>query len=153
MSKSRLTLFDLYEKQVYPVLDMIIHWRTTGYTQHDIAKRCGISNSSLDKMKLKFPDVKEALEHSKERLVKDLEITLFQKALAGDKVLLMFALKNLAPTRWKEVHQVETRNDVHVVNDLDKSRVTEALENTRKPKQLSQDVDWNNMESIKALDD
>lgn len=115
---ARLTLFDLYETLVYPRFEEIVHWRQMGHREGDIAVMCGVSASSFKKMKKEYPELAELMLHSKARLIMSIEKTLFQKALDGDKTCIIFALKNLAPDRWKDVHQVENTSDIRIVDDL-----------------------------------
>lgn len=121
-------------------------------TEEQIAKNCGIHRKSLANMRKKFPDVEEAMAYTKASLLKDIEGTLFRKALEGDKVCIIFSLKNLDPTRWKDVHQVEQRNEVKVIDDLDASVVREIEDkNKGKKKKFVDDIDWNDPDSIEEV--
>lgn len=113
-----LSLLDNFETNVYPRLEEIGHWREMGYREQDIAAMCGISINTFKNMKSRFPELREQMEKSKARLIMSLEKTLFQKALDGDRTCLIFSLKNLAPDRWKDVHQVENSSEIRIVDDL-----------------------------------
>ena len=117
---ARLLLYDMYETLNYPRLEEIGHYRSIGYKEENLAHLCGISLSSWKQIKKKdyAEELREVLKQSKAKLLMKIEKTLFEKALAGDKTCIIFALKNLAPERWRDVHQVENTTDVRVVNDL-----------------------------------
>lgn len=153
---ARLSLFDMYETLIYPRLEEIEHFRTIGYREKDLAAMCGVSESSWKKIKkAEYADeLKIALTNSKARLLMSIEKTLFQKALAGDKTCIIFSLKNLAPERWRDVHQVESTTDVRVVNDLaggtlDIGKGTKAVK--RLPSEDSGEYDANDAFDVKML--
>ena len=149
---ARLTLFDLYETLVYPRFEEIAHARRLGARQKDIAAMCGVGETTLKNMKKKYPELNEVLENSKAKLVMELEKSMFAKALAVDRVLLIFSLKNLAPDRWRDVQQVESKTDITVVNDwpggtLDIAKKTAGRPKKAKEKEIysTDDIDPNEM--------
>lgn len=126
----------LYDIHVKPELERIPKLRRQGLTEEQVAKVLGVGISTFKEYKNKYPDLAAALKKGKCQLVEDLEDTLYKKALGKCKVksskkfieevdgkkkvkieeteqeiapdtgALVFALKNLAPDRWKEVRDV-----------------------------------------------
>lgn len=116
-----------YDTHVKPYLDRIPKWRRNGMTEAQIAKKLGIAMSSFSLYKLKHSEFSEALKNSKEELIENLEDSLYRRAmgysyeetkiekesdgkvkvtktnkeLPPDVGALIFALKNLAPGKWK----------------------------------------------------
>jgi len=116
-----------YDTHVKPYLDRIPKWRRNGMTEAQIAKKLGIAMSSFSLYKLKHSEFSETLKNSKEELIENLEDSLFRRAmgysyeetkiekesdgrakitkttkeLPPDVGALIFALKNLAPGKWK----------------------------------------------------
>ena len=69
-----------YETHVKPHLEKIRQWYET-MTEAHIASRLGVSTSSWENYKQKYPELRECLRHSKEMLVEELKATLKKKAL------------------------------------------------------------------------
>ena len=101
-----------YETHVKPYLDLVKSMRIDGAREEDIMKRLDIGHSAFNEYKNKYPELKEALKHSKETLVAKLEQTLFQKALDGNTTALIFSLKNLAPSKWAD--KVDVSGNVEI---------------------------------------
>lgn len=91
-----------YETHIEPYLDLIKSMRIDGHTEKQIFDRLGVSHTTWEKYKNERVELLEALKYSKEGLVAKLEQTLFQKALEGNMTAVIFALKNLAPSKWGE---------------------------------------------------
>jgi len=137
-----------YFTHVEPYFEDIKAWRQSGQTEENIAKLLGIGFRTLLEYKIKYPQFSQVLKECKEKLINELEKTMFEMALGRIKVketkkyikngkdgkqetrieetikeipphptLLIFSLKNLAPDRWKDMHET-------TFNDLDN-----ALEN------------------------
>lgn len=122
-----------YQSHVVPNLHRIPKWRRDGLTEEQIAKRLGIAMSTFSEYKLKYPELMEALKKGREELIEELEDSLYKKALgydytetkeeyegnvlvkkvkmvkhvSPDTAALVFALKNLAPNKWKNEERVE----------------------------------------------
>jgi hypothetical protein len=150
---ARLNLYDIYETQVYPRLEMMAHWRSMGSTEKQVAKMCGITVDTLKRIMKKYPDVDEAMKNSKAELQMRIEKTLFMKALEGDKVCIIFALKNLDPTHWRDVHQVENKNEVNIINDLDQKLLEEAEKVKAKRNRDSRLIDEVDMNEISLYEE
>lgn len=69
---------DRYETNVKPKLKEIKEWIQIMY-EKDIAKRLGVSLSSFENYKKKYPDLKAAIEDGKETLIQDLKMSLKKK--------------------------------------------------------------------------
>ena len=69
-----------YETNVKPHLEKIRQWYET-MTEAQIASRLGVSTSSWENYKQKYPELRECLRHSKEMLAEELKDTLKKKAL------------------------------------------------------------------------
>ncbi len=69
-----------YETHVKPHLEKIRQWYET-MTEAQIASRLGVSTSSWENYKQKYPELRECLRHSKEMLAEELKATLKKKAL------------------------------------------------------------------------
>ena len=69
-----------YETHVKPHLEQIRQWYET-MTEAQIASRLGVSSSSWENYKQKYPELRECLRHGKEMLAEELKATLKKKAL------------------------------------------------------------------------
>ncbi|MFX0547925.1 helix-turn-helix transcriptional regulator [Hathewaya histolytica] len=122
-----------YKDKIEPYLKEISKWRRSGYTTKQVAERLGISQRTIERYQIKFESLRSALKKGKEELIIELEETLYKKALGyeyweekefiesdGKKkkvkkerikkvcqsdTALIFALKNLAPHKWKDRHE------------------------------------------------
>lgn len=141
-----------YYTKVEPVLDRIPAWRKQGLTEKQVAEKCGVSYSSINNYKRDFPELMEALATGKEELIEVLEDSLYKKAMGfeyeetetfieqqngkevkrvkkvvkqalPDTGALCFALKNLAPHRWRDRKDY----DVEFEDTSDYSPLAEAL--------------------------
>jgi hypothetical protein len=148
-----------YYSKVEPYFEEIKAWRIVGQTEENIAKLLGVSFRSFLDYKNQFPQLAQVLKESKEKLIGELEHTMFEMALGKVKVketkkfikngkdgkqetrieetvkevpphptLLIFSLKNLAPDRWKDVHEA-TFNELQTALDNFKL-VSDELEKT-----------------------
>lgn len=70
-----------YEKTVKPEIDRIKVWRADGVTLEGIAELLGITKQTLINYANKHKELKEALEHSRVKLLTDLEHSMYQRAL------------------------------------------------------------------------
>lgn len=132
MKKRKAGRKDRYETHVKPNLDRIPAWRKQGLTEQQVAKRMDVAVSTLNVYKNQHPELVEALKKGREELVEELETSLYKKAMGfeyeeekkiiekdingkdkkkvekttklslPDTGALAFALKNLAPDKWKD---------------------------------------------------
>lgn len=70
-----------YETHVEPQLDRILVWRADGLTIEDIAGLLGITKRVLHNYANRHPELAKVLDHSKVKLLTDLEHSLYQRAL------------------------------------------------------------------------
>ena len=89
-----------YETHVKPYIALIKSMRIDGAREEDIFKRLGIGHTAWNDYKNKHTVLTDALKISKETLIAKLEDTMYKQALRGNSTLLIFSLKNLAPSKW-----------------------------------------------------
>lgn len=132
-----------YETHVLPHLDRIPKWRRDGLIEDTIAKKLGVAMSTFSVYKLKYPELMESLKKGREHLIEELEDSLYRRAMGtvlkevrtkyesgfqtekiiiekevpGDTGAAIFALKNLAPTKWRNVDKIEVVNENAVKDD------------------------------------
>ena len=124
-----------WETHIEPNIDRIPKMRHQGLTEEQIAHTLGVGYTTLKKYKNLKPALATALKEGKERLIENLEESLYIKAMGGfkkskviykhmgdrkipikteveelapDTGALIFALKNLDPVKWQDRRQVET---------------------------------------------
>lgn len=126
----------LYFTNIQPELERIPKLKRQGLTDDQIAEVLGVRSTSFTTYKSKYPELREALKKGRERLIEDLEDTIYKRALGKcrskttkkyieevngvqktkieetvqelppDTGALCFCLKNLAPSRWRELRDV-----------------------------------------------
>ena len=77
-------------------------WARNGLTDEQIAHNIGIATKTLYEWKNTYSEICEALKNSKEIADLQIENALYNKALKGDVVSMIFWLKNRQPDRWRE---------------------------------------------------
>ena len=132
-----------WDTHVLPNLDRIPKWRRDGMTEEQICKKLDVGVSTFNRYKNQYRELREALKKGKEHLIEELEDSLYKKAmgfeyeevktyiLQGDdgktrqKVekhkryaqpdtgAIAFALKNLAPDKWKDRHDIEHSGSIN----------------------------------------
>lgn len=147
-----------YDTHVKPYLNRIPKWRRNGMTEEQICRKLEVGVSTFNRYKGDFWELREALKNSKEELIENLEDSLFRRAmgysyeetkiekesdgrakitrttkeLPPDVGALIFALKNLAPGKWKNDDRYivekndaeEKRADMHQITlEALKSRI------------------------------
>lgn len=148
----------IYQRKVVPRFDEIRELRRSGQTEKNLSKILGISYSTLLKYKEKYPEFAELLDDAKGALIKELETTMFEMALGkrqlrevrtfttqnGDKQnvkieetvkdippsvpLLIFSLKNLDSSKWRDVPQSSV-NEIQAALDNIKKVSSELARN------------------------
>ena len=137
-----------YHSKVEPYFDEIKAWRQNGQTEENIAKLLGVSYKSLNDYKLNFPQFTQLLKDSKEKLIANLENTMFELALgkckktknvytrdprtgkmildkseeetiAPNPTMLIFSLKNLASDRWQDRREMKVTTNELVDKAMD----------------------------------
>lgn len=98
-------------------LTLLQGWARDGLTEEQIASNIGISRSTLNEWKERFPDISDALKKGKEVVDYEIENALAQSALDGNVTAQIFWLKNRKPGKWKDKPAVD---DSGIIEKLDK---------------------------------
>jgi len=133
-----------YDTHVAPYLKRIPSWRKQGMTEEQIADKLDIAYSTLNLYKNKYSELSEVLKKGKEELIEELEDSLYRRAMGyeyeetetwleevdgvqkkrvkrikklahPDTGALAFALKNLAPDKWRDRQELDQSGDL-VIN-------------------------------------
>lgn len=91
-----------YYEYVKPYLEDIRKMRESGWTEERIMKYLKVNHNSWNNYKKEFSELRDVLKLSTDKLVLELEQTLFQLARNGNVAALFFSLKNLASDRWQD---------------------------------------------------
>lgn len=86
-------------------------WARDGLTLEQIAAEIGVTRESLTNWRKKFPEIREALKRGKDVVDRQVEMTLFQKAINGDTTAMIFWLKNRKPDEWRNFVERATKED------------------------------------------
>ena len=93
-------------------------WARDGLSDEDIAKKMGISRSTLNEWKKKYPDISDTLKKGKDVVDAAVENALLKRALSGDTTAQIFWLKNRKPDKWRDKQIVEAEVGVRKLEDL-----------------------------------
>lgn len=117
-------------------------WARDGLTDEQIAHNIGISRSTLNEWKNKFPDISDTLKRGKEVVDRLVENALLKRALGysytevtkesgvitkevtkevhPDVTAQIFWLKNRKPDEWRDKQNIEHSGEtgVKIVNDI-----------------------------------
>jgi len=107
-----------YETHVADRLDVIKGWCRDGIIEEEIAKRLGVSYSSLNKYKNEHSELFNALKEGKEVADYRVENALYEKALNGDTTAMIFWLKNRRPEQWREKQEIAHSGGIDIVVDV-----------------------------------
>jgi hypothetical protein len=132
---------NLYKEMVEPFLENVTAWRREGLTEIQIFERLGVGKTSATRYKKKYPEFRQALLDGKKKLVGELEDSLYKRAkgfeyeemevsvrddgsgkrirktkkyIVPDVGALCFALKNLAPEKWRDKQDVNISGELGV---------------------------------------
>lgn len=163
MTKKKAGRKTKWDTHVKPYLDRIPKWRNQGMTEQQIWDKLKVGTSTAERYKQDYWELREALKNGKEQLIENLEESLFKKAmgygyeetktvrekdengkdktrievtkkhLPPDTGALAFSLKNLAPEKWRDRHDIEHSGNVG--HDLSKELV-ERIEEDEETQQL-----------------
>jgi len=97
-----------YKTHVEPNLALIKSLRRDGQTEEQIYKRLDVGHTAWNDYKNKYTELSDALKTSKQTLIAKIEESLFTKALDGNMTAIIFSLKNLAPSKWKDKHEISS---------------------------------------------
>lgn len=97
-----------YEKWLEPEnLLRVEGWARDGLTDEDIAANMGISRSTLNDWKNKYPVISDALKKGKEVVDRQVENALLKEALDGNITAIIYWLNNRKPDKWRNKRTVE----------------------------------------------
>lgn len=105
-------------------LILIQSWARDGITEENIAKKMGVSYSTLRVWKDKFPALSAALKNGKEVIDAAVESALLKQALDGNLGAICFWLKNRKPDKWRDKPPEQTgeqKKGVIILNDAGES--------------------------------
>lgn len=132
---------NLYEEMVSPHLKDVTEWRREGLTEIQIFDRLGVGKTSATRYKKEHPEFREALLDGKKKLVDELEVSLYKRGKgfeyeetemsarddgSGKRIkkikkyalpdvgALCFALKNLAPEKWRDKQDISLSGELGV---------------------------------------
>jgi predicted transcriptional regulator len=96
----------LYRGDIHPAF--AAHLAQEGKTEDEIAERLGVSPTTITTWKQIHPEFLAAIKDSKEQADSLVVRALYQKALKGDTIAMIFWLKNRQPAKWREKQEIET---------------------------------------------
>lgn len=97
-----------YQKWLEPEnLLRIEGWARDGLTDEDIAAEMGISRSTLNDWKNKYPVISDTLKKGKEVVDRQVENALLKEALDGNITAIIYWLNNRKPDKWRNKRTVE----------------------------------------------
>lgn len=89
------------------ILPDVAEMSEAGATDEQIADSIGIDRTTLYRWRHRYPEFRDALKDNKEIADRRVELTLYQKALAGDTTAMIFWLKNRKSREWRDKSEVE----------------------------------------------
>ena len=84
-----------------------------GKTYDEIAAELGIYRSTLSSWRLRYPDLKDALNSWREEADDRVEDSLYRMALTGNSTAAIFWLKNRKPKEWRDKTVTEQEGTVN----------------------------------------
>lgn len=93
-------------------------WARDGLTDEQIANKMGVSRSTLNDWKKKFPDISDTLKKGKEIVDIQVENALLNLALQGNITAIIFWLKNRRPDKWRDKVEAETNVNIEDLSPL-----------------------------------
>jgi len=82
-----------------------------GFIDREIGYVLGVSEQTINAWK-RHPAFLESLKKGKAKADSNVATTLYQKALSGDVIAMIFWLKNRMPDRWRDRHELAQDVDV-----------------------------------------
>ena len=86
-------------------LKQITKLSATGLTVKQVAYTLGVGASTFFRRQQVMPEVKEAMDAGRAMGIAKVTNALFDKAMEGDNVAMIFYLKNRDPDNWEDVHK------------------------------------------------
>ena len=92
-----------------------------GLTVEQIVDKLGINKTTLYAWCNRYPELSNALKTTREEADSRVVESLYQKALKGDTIAMIFWLKNRQSAKWRDKQEVETtvHHDGKVVVSLE----------------------------------
>ena len=87
-------------------LTLLKGWARDGATDEILAKKMGISPSTLYEWKNKFPEISEALKKGKEIVDFEVENAMLKAIENGNVTAMIFWLKNRQPEKWRDKPEI-----------------------------------------------
>lgn len=155
-----------WDTHVQPNLNRIPKWRRDGLTEKQVAQKLGVAYSTLRVYRDQYSALAAALEKGKEELIEELEDSLYKRAkgyeyeevkthiskdrdgnqktriekttkhMPPDTGALAFALKNLAPEKWKDRRQIEHEGELEVKKDDKTKAIEEQIKTDKESREL-----------------
>ena len=104
---------------------LISAWARDGLTDEQIADNMGVSRSTLNEWKKKYPDISDTLKRGKEVVDIEVENALYRAALDGNITAIIFWLKNRQPQKWRDKQQVEMSGELKHINPFEELTTNE----------------------------
>jgi len=79
-----------------------------GLTVEQIVDKLGINKTTLYAWCNRYPELSNALKTTREEADSRVVESLYQKALRGDTIAMIFWLKNRQSAKWRDKQEVET---------------------------------------------
>ena len=98
---------------------LISAWARDGLTDEQIADNMGVSRSTLNEWKKKYPDISDTLKRGKEVVDIEVENALYRAALDGNITAIIFWLKNRQPQKWRDKQQVKMSGELKHINPFE----------------------------------
>lgn len=90
-----------YQKWLEPEgLTLLSGWARDGLTDEQIAYNMGVSRSTLNEWKKKYPDISDTLKKGKEIVDYEVENALLRNALSGNVTAQIYWLNNRRRKAW-----------------------------------------------------
>lgn len=84
------------------VIERCKNYAAQGLTYEQIAHCLGLAAATLIEKRKKFPELDEAIKQGRSEGVANVSNALYEKAMSGDNVSMIFFLKNRAPESWRD---------------------------------------------------
>ena len=97
-------------------LILLSGWARDGLTDEQIASNMGITRSTLNEWKKKYPDISDTLKRGKDVVDYLVENALLRNALEGDTTAQIFWLKNRKPDAWRDKREVGVEGSLNMNN-------------------------------------
>ena len=108
-----------YDKWLEPENLLLLEgWARDCLTDEQIANKMGVSRSTLNDWKKKFPDISDTLKKGKEIVDIQVENALLNLALQGNITAIIFWLKNRRPDKWRDKVEAETNVNIEDLSPL-----------------------------------